>query len=115
MLMMRIPPAGAQLAWLTVIFTVACTRAAAAACGGAPAPSRAQAPATAERMVEWTFESRKAYADPFNEVEVDVVFSKDGQRWRVPAFWHGKQRWTVRFAPPTPGEYAYRVESTDRA
>lgn len=29
-------------------------------------------PATQERRIEWTIESRKTYADPFNDV--DVVF-----------------------------------------
>jgi hypothetical protein len=66
-----------------------------------------------ERMVEWTIESSKEYSDPFNAVDVDVIFSKDGQSWRVPTFWRGGQRWTVRFAPPAPGEYSYRLESTD--
>jgi hypothetical protein len=70
-------------------------------------------PASQERMVEWTIESRKTYADPFNDVDVDVVFSNDGQSWRVPAFWRGGERWTVRFAPPAPGEYSYRLQSTD--
>src|SRR5688572_270637 len=69
---------------------------------------------THERLVEWTLESRKAYADPFNEVEVDVIFMKDGQSWRVPTFWRGDHQWTVRFAPPASGEYAYHLESTDR-
>jgi hypothetical protein len=66
-----------------------------------------------ERMVEWTIESRKTYNDPFNDVDVDVIFSKDGQSWRVPTFWRGDQRWTVRFAPPMPGDYTYRLQSTD--
>ena len=70
-------------------------------------------PATQERMVEWTVESHKTYADPFNDVNVDVIFAKDGQSWRVPTFWRGGQQWTVRFAPPEPGEYDYRLESTD--
>jgi len=64
-------------------------------------------------MFEKTFISSKAYADPFNEVELDVIFEKDDQAWRVPTFWRGGQRWTVRFAPPTPGEYTYRLQSTD--
>src|SRR5688572_18577818 len=68
-----------------------------------------------ERMAEWTIESRKSYADPFNDIDIDVIFSKDGQSWRVPAFWRGGSRWTVRFAPRIPGEYAYRLESTDPA
>src|SRR5579872_7380997 len=74
-----------------------------------------QPPVTANRVFEWTFESRKSYADPFNDVDVDVVFTKGNQSWRVPTFWRGGQRWTVRFAPPAPGEYLYRLESTDRS
>ena len=30
-----------------------------------------------------------------------------------PAFWRGGSKWTVRFAPPAPGEYTYHLESTD--
>lgn len=69
---------------------------------------------TYERMVEWTFESRRHYADPFNDVVVDVLVERDGQRWKVPAFWRGGSYWSVRFAPPKPGTYAFRVESSDR-
>jgi len=68
-----------------------------------------------ERLVEWTIESHKAYTDPFNDVDVDVVFTKDDQSWRVPTFWRGENRWTVRFAPPVSGTYAYHLESTDRS
>jgi len=67
-----------------------------------------------EHVVELTFESRKSYSDPFNDVDVDVIFMNDGQSWRVPTFWRGGQAWTVRFASPAPGEYSYRLESTDR-
>lgn len=66
-----------------------------------------------QRMIEWTFESKKVYQDPFNEVEVDAVFRRRGEIWRVPAFWRGEQKWTVRFAPPSAGEYAFELESTD--
>src|ERR1700730_2722758 len=72
-----------------------------------------QSPATQNRVLEWTFESRKTYADPFNDVDVDVIFTQGGESWRVPTFWRGGSKWTVRFAPPTPGEYTYRLESTD--
>ena len=79
----------------------------------APVTATTHPAAGYERMAEWTFESRKAYADPFNDVEVDVVFENGSQSWRVPAFWRGEQKWSVRFAPPTPGEYRYRLQSTD--
>ena len=65
------------------------------------------------RIFEQSFESRKGYADPFNDVDLDVIFAKDGESWRVPAFWRGGLKWTVRFAPPTPGSYSYHLESTD--
>jgi hypothetical protein len=66
-----------------------------------------------ERVAEWTLESRKAYANPFQDIDVDVIFEKAGQKWRVPTFWRGGQKWTVRFAPPAPGVYDYSVQSTD--
>jgi hypothetical protein len=66
---------------------------------------------------EWTFLSGRKYADPFNEVELDAVFTGGGGTWRVPAFWAGSNRWRVRFAPPAPGTYRFRTEcsvSSDR-
>lgn len=83
------------------------------ACGWREAPTGEAPPTSQERMFEWTFESHKHYSDPFNDVEVDVIFTNGGQSWRVPAFWRGGQRWTVRFAPPAPGEYSFRLQSTD--
>jgi len=66
--------------------------------------------------VEWSYTSSKAYADPFNDVEVDVIFTNErGRQWRVPAFWAGGNEWRVRFAAPEPGVYRYRSESTDKA
>jgi hypothetical protein len=65
-------------------------------------------------VFEHTFVSQKAYADPFNDVDVDVIFSKGAATWRVPTFWRGGSKWTVRFAPPEAGEYSYHLESTDR-
>jgi hypothetical protein len=78
-------------------------------------PDAAPPAASAERLFEWTFESSKIYRDAFNEVDVDVIFDDGKSSWRVPAFWRGGSKWTVRFAPPSPGEYGYRLESTDRS
>jgi hypothetical protein len=80
---------------------------------GGVADARKDLCPASERIVECTLESRKTYSDPFNDVDVDVIFDGRGQRWTVPAFWRGGNRWTVRFAPPTPGDYTYRVKSTD--
>jgi hypothetical protein len=38
--------------------------------------------ATQSRMSDWTFESKKASGNPFNGVDVDVIFRKDGASWR---------------------------------
>jgi len=76
--------------------------------------AEAPLPTTTSRMFEATFESRKSYNDPFNDVDVDVIFSRGRETWRVPTFWRGGNRWTVRFAPPAPGEYSYCIESTDK-
>jgi Protein of unknown function (DUF4038)/Domain of unknown function (DUF5060) len=69
---------------------------------------------TDQGIVEWTVESRTSYNDPFNDVDIDVIFQLKGKSWKVPMFWRGSNRWTVRFAPPTWGEYAYRLESSDQ-
>ena len=66
------------------------------------------------QAVEWAYASGKVYADPFNEVELDVVFTDaEGETWQVPAFWAGDQEWRVRFAAPRPGTYRYRTACSD--
>ncbi len=65
---------------------------------------------------EWGYSSGKAYADPFNEVEVDVIVQDGGGRtWRVPAYWAGDQEWRVRFAPPAAGAYSWRSVCSDES
>jgi len=72
--------------------------------------------AIARCATEWAYSSGKAYADPFNEVELDVVFTDAQNReQRVPAFWGGEQTWRIRYAPPAPGRYTYRTVSSDPA
>ena len=58
---------------------------------------------------------RESVPNAFTEVEVDVVFKQGEKQWKVPAFWAGDKKWTVRFAPPAQGKYTYRVECTDKA
>jgi len=66
------------------------------------------------QSVEWSFQSAKDYADPFNDVSLDVVITDDkGKVWKVPAFWAGGAEWRVRFAPPHPGSYNYRTLCSD--
>lgn len=63
---------------------------------------------------EWSYRTTKQYSDPFNEVELDVVFTTpSGQEHRVPAFWAGGSLWRVRYAPPDAGDYKVRTICTD--
>jgi hypothetical protein len=65
-------------------------------------------------VTERAFQSRKPYADPFNQVELDVVFrDPEGQEQRVPAFWAGENLWRVRYAPHSAGRYRYRTVCSD--
>ena len=63
---------------------------------------------------EWTYTTTKQYRDPFNELELDVVFTTpSGQPHRVPAFWGGGSIWRVRYAPPEPGRYSFHTVCSD--
>ena len=63
---------------------------------------------------EWAFRSVKTYPDPFNEIELDVVFTDpQGREERVPAFWAGEQVWRIRYAPHSTGRYRYRTICSD--
>ncbi len=66
--------------------------------------------------VEWSFRSGKHYSDPFNEVELDVIFKgPSNAEHRVPAFWAGDDVWRIRYAAPTSGRYSYRTVCSDKA
>ncbi len=65
-------------------------------------------------VTEWSLSSGKAYADPFNDVELDVLITApDKSEQRVPAFWAGDQSWRVRYAPHTTGRFRYRTICSD--
>lgn len=64
---------------------------------------------------EWAHHSGKAYADPFNEVELDVLFTDPrGLEHRVPAFWAGGQTWRVRYSSQLVGRQTYRTICSDQ-
>jgi hypothetical protein len=66
-------------------------------------------------VAEWSYSSGKAYVDPFNDVELDVVFTDpQGREQRVPAFWAGEQTWRIRYSPLTAGRYTYRTVASDQ-
>jgi hypothetical protein len=77
--------------------------------------AQAQArPAVVNYPLEWSYASGKTYKDPFNEIELDVVFTgPDGMQQRVPAFWAGGNVWRVRHAASAPGKWSFRTISSD--
>jgi hypothetical protein len=77
----------------------------------APAQVR---PAIVHYPLEWSYASGKNYTDPFNDVELDVVFTgPNGERQRVPAFWAGGNVWRVRHAASAPGSWSFRTVCSD--
>ena len=67
-------------------------------------------------VAEWSYLSYKTYANPFSDVEVDVVFTDPaGQTQRVPAFWAGENTWTIRYASPVLGKHEYQTVCSDTA
>ena len=70
--------------------------------------------AMANRVVEWSLVSGKDYADPFNDVQLDVeVTAPDKTIRRIPAFWDGKQVWRVRYSSPQVGTHSWKSICSD--
>ncbi len=63
---------------------------------------------------EITLESEKIYADPFNDVDVNLVLAGCGVKYIIPAFWNGGNEWKIRFVCPSEGEWLYKTECTDK-
>jgi len=62
-------------------------------------------------MVEIPFRAGKPHADPFQQVNLDVVFTDpQGTQKTVPAFWAGGDQWKVRYASPIVGTHRYRSD-----
>ncbi len=65
-------------------------------------------------MVELTLRAKGSYADPFNQVTLDVTFiDPRGRELRVPGFWAGGDVWKVRYASAVVGTHTYRTECSD--
>lgn len=60
------------------------------------------------KMVEVSFTASNSYNDPFNEVELDAVFTDpSGKQLKVPAFWAGGNVWKIRYSSPLPGNHPF--------
>ena len=61
-------------------------------------------------VIEWDYHSSTSYSDPFSDITLDVtILSPEGTIFKIPAFWRGEMRWSVRFATSVSG--TYRVKS----
>ena len=67
----------------------------------------------ANQVLEFVFKSGKEISDPFNQIELDVIFSSSKGEMKVPAFWSGGDEWRVRFSSSDPGNYSYRSVCSD--
>jgi len=58
----------------------------------------------------------KVYADPFNDITLDVTFTGPNNTTIVmPAFWDGGYTWKVRFAPTLTGLWSYSTSCSNTA
>ena len=62
---------------------------------------------------ELSFISEKTYKNPFEDVDIDVVFTCGDKALIFPAFWDGGNIWRVRFSLPTAGTWTYTVKCAD--
>lgn len=74
-------------------------------------------PHATAQTAQWTrfearFTSLRDYANPLQEVQVEVEFvSPSGHKQKVLAFCDGGRTWRVRFSPDQVGEWNYRTRS----
>ena len=67
-------------------------------------------------VAQLSFTSAKSYANPGNEVELDViVVDPQGHESRVPAYWAGEEMWGARYASSLVGLHRYRTVCSDPA
>jgi len=65
-------------------------------------------------VVELDFRSSREYKNPFNEIELDGLFTgPDGKTVKIPAFWAGGDLWKIRYASPVKGMHKFLTECSD--
>ena len=66
------------------------------------------------QVYEFELSSTVSYENPYYEIDVDVTFSgPNGESITHPAFWNGDDRWGVRFAPISLGDWTYVTSCSD--
>ncbi|MBQ8510768.1 MAG: DUF4038 domain-containing protein [Clostridia bacterium] len=62
---------------------------------------------------ELAFHSSVTYANPFEDVDLDVIFTCGDTCMTVPAFWDGGNLWRTRFSLPAPGLWSWEARCTN--
>ena len=57
------------------------------------------------RVAEISFDSEKEYADPFDDVTLDLLLYGNGRLYTIPCFWDGGNIWRARFVCPSKGTW----------
>jgi hypothetical protein len=71
--------------------------------------------AQSNEFIEITLESNKKYANPFNEIIIDVVFTEpSGRTLCIPAFWSGNNTWRFRYSSTALGIHHFITECSDQ-
>ena len=63
---------------------------------------------------ELEFTSTKTYQNPFEDVDIDMVFTSGKKKMTFPGFWDGGNTWRVRFSLPKEGVWTYELVCTDK-
>lgn len=67
-------------------------------------------------VLDLDFDAAGTYSDPYNEVELDVVFNgPNAESFIVPAFWDGGRLWKARFAASAVGDWTYETRCSNAA
>lgn len=69
---------------------------------------------SANEFIEITLNSSKRYTDPFNEIEINVIFTEPaGRTLQIPAFWSSNYTWRFRYASAVLGLHRFITECND--
>ena len=68
----------------------------------------------ANTVAEWSVQAGVDRADPYAQIDLHAVVRDPlGRERRIPAFWRGGDRWSLRYASPVPGVHTYRTHCSD--
>jgi Protein of unknown function (DUF4038)/Domain of unknown function (DUF5060) len=85
-------------------------------CLSLPAASQITLQGFTHQVVEWSYESDRAYDDPFMQVELEAEITfPDGQKRIVPAYWSGDRYWSFRFSSGQTGVHRFLTRCSDAA